>query len=71
MTDSVLQQRLNEARSALHDLRTGKARVSISSGGRSVTYHAVDAAALNAYVHELEQLVAASAPRRHAIGIRF
>ncbi len=72
MTEQTVAEKLAEARGALHRLRIGKASASISSGGRSVTYHAADITRLEAYVRELEQQAATTAgtPRR-AVGFVF
>ena len=73
MTEQTVAERLAEARGALHRLRIGKASASISSGGRSVTYHAADISKLQAYVRELEQQAPATAgtPGRRAAGFVF
>jgi len=58
---TVLQQRLDEARTAYHLLQTGRsARVVVDQNGERVEFTAANRASLYAYIRELEaQLPAA------------
>jgi HAMP domain-containing protein len=68
MTDTAtLERRLAELEEARHALLTGKARVSVSAAGRSVTYAKADLGALNAAIAELRSALGRGG--RRAIGI--
>jgi flagellar biosynthesis chaperone FliJ len=56
MTDiTVLQQRLSDAETALHQLLTGQKEVSVNVGGfGSVTYTTANQAALTRYIAQLK-----------------
>lgn len=60
----TVQQKLDEARKAYHDLMTGRsARVVVDGNGERVEFTSVNRASLYAYIRELEaQLPAAPAP---------
>lgn len=67
----TIQEQLDQARSALHKLRIGKAVVSIKSGdGKELSYSQANIADLKAYIQELEDKIGAGV-RRRAIGVRF
>lgn len=63
-------QRLEEARTALHDLMTGKAVVRVSRGGRLVEFRAHDIAELRRYIAELEAELN-HGPRRRPFGVTW
>ena len=67
------QQRLDEARNALHELMTGTAAVEIrDSDGSSIRYTRADATRLRGYIKELEAEVAGStADKRHPMRLTF
>lgn len=70
MTDIVvLQTRLTEAETALHELSLGARAASVSYDGNSVTYTAANSATLRAYIAELKFKINGT-PRR-AIGVSF
>ena len=50
------QERLDEARDALHRLIVGKQAVTITYDGETVTYTAADESRLRRYIAELEAL---------------
>ncbi|HEX2888350.1 gpW family head-tail joining protein [Vineibacter terrae] len=51
----VLQARLKEAEEAYHALMTGEKEVSVSTGGRSVTFSQTRAQDLAAYIASLKR----------------
>ena len=74
MADSAtLQQRLDEAENAYHQLQIGRTEVTVSyqqgTGARAVTYSQADRGALAGYIADLKRQLGMS--RRRAIGIRF
>ena len=50
------EQKLEQARTALHKLVTGTSKVSVGYGDRRTTYTAANKADLEQYIAELEQL---------------
>lgn len=64
-------ERLAEAESARHDLLTGKkiARVT-TADGESVDYAPADAGKLDAYIAQLQALVASESNKRRARSVR-
>lgn len=70
MTDiATLQQRLVEAEAAKHALLTGKQRVSIGYGDKSVSFERSDLAKLEAYIVELRAQLGQS--RRRPLRVTF
>ena len=60
------QQQLDEAKSALHQLMTGKKAVKVQKDGRSVEYTPINISALRQYIAQLEQTVTTTNRRRPA-----
>lgn len=59
---AVLQARLAEAESALHELMIGGRGVSISSGGKSVAFTAADTGRLQTYINQLKRQLGIEVP---------
>lgn len=69
---ALLQTRLDEAETALHQLLVGKASVSLSYQGESVTFTAADEARLRAYIAQLKaELGLTTRPRAAARRVIF
>jgi GMP synthase-like glutamine amidotransferase len=51
----ALQARLTEAKNVLHQLRLGQKEVSITSGGKTVSYDKANIGDLRAYISEMER----------------
>ncbi|MCV6589693.1 MAG: gpW family protein [Marinobacterium sp.] len=51
---TILQQQLDEARQALHQLNIGQGVVSIQRDGRKVDFRPADRSQLQSYIGELE-----------------
>lgn len=69
---SVLQMRLDEAETALHQLITGRATVSLSYQGESATFSTADEGRLRAYIADLKaQLGLGVRPRTPARRVIF
>jgi len=65
------QEKLDDARLALHKLMTGKSVVSIKhDSGKELSFRQADIGSLRAYIADLESQVGGTA-RRRAIGVRF
>lgn len=62
-------QKLQEARNALHELQLGKKIVTLSKGGRTVTFNQVQLLELKNYIAELETELGAKKHRRFAAGV--
>lgn len=54
MAELTCEQKLTEARQAMHDLQTGKAVAQVRYGERTVVYTQADIAQLAAYIAQLE-----------------
>ncbi len=65
----TLNEKITEAKAALHNLMIGKGVVSITKDGRSVTYSASNRADLVSYIADLE--AQANSRRRRPMGIRL
>lgn len=66
MTDqerTALQAQLTEARDVLHQLRLGRAEVSITSGGKTVTYQNANIGELKNYIAEMERALGVAVRR--------
>lgn len=64
----TIQQRLDEARKAYHDLITGRsARVVVDGNGERVEFTSVNRASLYAYIRELE----AQLPNAPAVSVNY
>jgi hypothetical protein len=69
MTDTaILEQRLSEAQDALHRLSIGESEVTVRIGEKAVTYSAVKAGELRAYIQELKAQLG-QGDGRHAISL--
>lgn len=58
MTDlerAALQARLDEAKAVLHQVRLGQKEVSITSGGKTVSYDKTSIGDLRSYISEMER----------------
>lgn len=53
----TLQERLNEAETALHELLLGKRVVKISRGGKTVDFTPADVSSLRSYINQLKAQV--------------
>lgn len=64
-------EKLEQAQSALHQLRIGKRKATVRYGDRTVTYSQADLEDLKRYVAELEELegVAPTATRGEPFGV--
>lgn len=62
----TLQQQLAEARSALHQLLTGQAMVSITRDGKKIDFSPANRHDLEKYVNSLEGQLGVGAGRRRA-----
>jgi hypothetical protein len=72
MSDNSLTARLAEAKTALHELQTGRmARVVVDQNGERVEFNMTSADRLRAYVSDLEAQVAAGAVPRSRGPLRF
>ena len=65
MTDTVvLEARLEEAETALHELMTGKSSVSIEYDGYKTAFKVTDQGKLQGYIHGLKCQLGLVTPRR-------
>lgn len=67
----IIQQRLIEAKNALHRLLTGTATVQLSYQGESVTYTTADEGKLRNYIKELEAQLGTAPARTRARRVIF
>lgn len=64
---STLQEKLDEAIQARHELLVGKRAVSIGHGIRRMEYTAANARALDTYIAELRRQIAGRPARRGSV----
>lgn len=62
-------QKLQDAKNALHELQLGKKIVTLSKGGRTVSFNQVQLLDLKSYIAELETELGAKKHRRFAAGV--
>lgn len=63
-TEQQIRDWLTEARTARHALIIGEGVVSMSQGGRSLTFNQASIARLDAYIAELEGMLCPSSVRK-------
>jgi len=69
---ALLEAQLADARAALHRVVTGRAEVSLSYNGESITYSAANEGDLRQYIRELEaQLGYRTSARARSRGVIF
>lgn len=69
-SNEVLQQRLEDAETALHALAIGEKEASVSYDGKTVTFTQTNMPKLRAYIAELKNSLGLKTSRR-SIGIYF